>query len=65
MHAYLVGLVADGIEILPIAGSKIGKQGAEARYASTLGIKGRDANRKIEPSEAAPGFPLSLGEASQ
>lgn len=51
MHGYLAGHVADGIEILPLVVPQLREQGAEARYARTLGIRRRDANRKVESSE--------------
>jgi hypothetical protein len=52
-HGYLAGLIADGIEIFPLAASQLWEDVAEARYARTLGIVSRDANRKVEPSEGA------------
>jgi len=39
MHRYLAGLVADGIEIFPLAASQLWEEGAEARHARTLGTK--------------------------
>jgi hypothetical protein len=57
VHAYLVGLVADDIEIFPLAASKTEKKVAKTGRASSLGIKRRDANREIEASEGAPGLP--------
>jgi len=64
VYRYLVGLIAYRIKILPLPPRLPFKQGAEARYARTLGMKGRDADRKVEPSEGAPGLTLP-SEAAQ
>ncbi len=45
--AISAGLIADGIEILPLPVSQPFKQCGEVRYARTLGIESWDANRKI------------------
>ena len=57
MHGYLVGLVADGIKILPLVAPQLREQGAETRYPRTLGMKLWNADRKIKPCEGAPGLP--------
>ena len=56
MHRYLLGLVADGIEVLPLAASKVRQQVREAGYSRTLRIRRREANGKVESNEGAPGL---------
>jgi hypothetical protein len=57
MHGYMAGVITDGIKILPLAVPPLGEQGAEARYARTLGIESWNGDGKVERSDGAPGLP--------
>ena len=54
MHGYMAGVITDGIKILPLAVPPLGEQGAEARYARTLGIESWNGDGKVVIAETYP-----------
>jgi hypothetical protein len=52
----LLRLVADGIEVVPLAAPQLQEQLAEARHARTLCMESWDPDRKVKPSEGTPGL---------